>query len=115
MNFLETAFELLGSLAKRLWPGVLGAAILGYLGASAAGLFGFVVGAATGALVGTFAGDRFGLAPVRATTGSRQGDILLSAAGAFILVGIGYAALQFALILAALAAILVIAAAWISG
>ena len=114
MDLLQSLIEILASAARRIWPGVLGAALLGYFGSSA-GLWAFVVASAVGALVGTWAGAWLGLVPIQAMTGNRNADLGLYAAGAFLIVGTGYLMVQFALILAFLAAVVLIGAAWISG
>ena len=114
MDLLQSLVEIIASAARRIWPAVLGAALFGYLGGSA-GLWAFVIASALGALVGTWAGGWLGLVPIQAMTGNRNADLGLYAAGAFMLVGLGYLMLQFALILAFLAAIVLVAAAWFAG
>ena len=111
MDLLQTLVESFASAARRVWPGVLGAGILGYLGSSM-GMGGFVLAGIVGALAGTWAGAWLGLVPIQAMTGNRNSDLGLYAAGAFVLVGMCYFLLQFALIVAILVAVVLIGAAW---
>jgi hypothetical protein len=114
MNFLQDIAEAVLAAAARIWPGVLAAALCGYLGWQAMGFAGFWAGAAAGALGGTWAGDRFGLLKVRAATGQGFNDLLIPASGAFAIVAVCYLLLQFIYILAIVAAVIAIAAAWLS-
>ena len=114
MDFLQSLLETLAVAVRRLWPGVLGAAALGYLGWSTAGFLGFAVGCALGALAGTWAGARLGLVPVPKATGSTSVDHLLHATGAFLVVGALYLLAQFALVVAAVVAVIAIAIFWLS-
>ena len=115
METLQGLLEALVDWARAIWPGVLGAALAGWFGFSMMGFWGFVVAAAAGALVGTWAGHGLGLVKVRAMTGSSATDTLLYAAGAYILVGIGYFLLQFVFLIGAIVAIAAIALFWLSG
>lgn len=115
MDLIYAFIEALASAAKAVWPGVIGAAIGGYLGMSMLGIIGFAVVAAVGALAGTWIGARLSLVPIRKMTGTTGGDQLLYATGAFVIVGIGYFLIQFALIVGAVLALAAIAFAWMQG
>ncbi len=114
MDFLHDIADAILSAAARVWPGVLGAAVLGYLGWQTVGFVGFWAGAAAGAIAGTWAGDHFGLLKVRAARSSRFDDLIIPSAGAFAIVAAAYLLLQFIYILAVVAAVIAVAAAWLS-
>ena len=115
MDLLLDLIGMVAEAAKRVWPGVLAAALGGYVGWQWLGFIGFWTGAALGALAGTWLGARLGLVAVSARTGSAQRDQLLAAAGAFGLVAVGYLLLQFIYILIAIVLVIGIASAWLNG
>lgn len=114
MDFLSGILEVLASAARAIWPGVFGAVACAYLGSSMAGFPGMVVGAAVGALAGTWIGGILGLMPTRKMTSSPATDQMLYAVGAFILVAIGYFLLSAMVIIAVIAAVVGIAAFWVT-
>lgn len=97
-SFLESLTEYVLA-ALRLWPGVLAAALLGWLGLrlGPGGHVGFAIGAAIGALVGTQAGASLRLASISRATGIHLVDLFLNALMAFVIVGIAYVAMLLAL------------------
>ena len=123
-SFLESLVEYVLA-ALRLWPGVLAAALLGWLGIRLGhgGHVGFAIGAAIGALVGTQAGASLRLASIRKATGIHLIDLFLNALVAFIIVGIAYVALLLvfagmlvvALVAVAVVLLLVVVAAFFLG
>lgn len=115
MDLVYAFIEALATAAKSVWPGVIGAAIGGYLGLSVLGTIGFAVGAGAGALAGTWIGAKLALVPMRKMTNSEGGDQLVYALGALIIVGTGYFLLQFAMIVGAILALATLAFAWLQG
>ena len=114
MELLQSIFDLVVDAARRVWSGVLGAALLGYL-ASGYGAPVFLLFAAAGAFAGTLIGVWSGVAPICGPTGIAKTDIAISAGGALLLVGTGYFLFQFLMILAVIGAIGLAAAAWLAG
>lgn len=114
MGFLSDVLEVLLDWVRAIWPGVGGAAAVGYLGWSILGLPGFLVGAAAGALGGTWAGNKLGLVTVKRMTSSRQRDQLLYAGAAFLLIVLGYFLFQIAIVIATIVAIATIAGFWLA-
>ncbi len=114
MDFVQKVLEILAAGLRAVWPGAMGAAVVGYFGWSKIGMIGFLVGAAVGALAGTWAGNKFGFVPVRGVTGSNRTDLLLYALAAFSIVAFAYFLLQFAILLAAIAAVVVLVLFWYS-
>ena len=114
MAFVLTLLEYVVLAARAVWPGALGAALLGYAGWSRLGLAGFVLGAALGAVAGTWAGAKLGLKPIPRMTGSARGDQALQVLGAFVLVGTCFALFQMAIVALVVAA-LALFALWFLG
>ena len=114
MDLLLNLLETLGAAALRIWPGVVVAALGGYLGWQWLSFFGFMAGAAIGALGGTWVGAKLELVRVPAMSGNSAGDHLLLATGAFAVVTAGYMLLQFVFILAAIAVVIAIGALWMA-
>ena len=114
MEFLETVLETLVSAARSVWPGFIGAALLGYFGAHTMVLPGFLVGAALGAVGGTWGAVRLGLVKVRNMTGSVATDQMLYASGAFLLVALGYFLIYIVIVLAVVVALAAAALFWVS-
>lgn len=113
MDLIYAFIEALATAAKTVWPGVIGAAIGGYLGLSVLGTIGFAIGAGAGALAGTWIGAKLSLVRMRKMTGSEAGDQLVYAVGALIIVGTAYFLLQFAMMIGAILALAALAFAWI--
>lgn len=114
MDLLHSLIELLASATRRVWPGVLAGVLLTYL-LPGYGTAGFLVIAAVGAFAGTWLAARTGLAPIQSITGDRRTDLLATAGGAMVLVWVGYFLFQLVLVLAALALVGMLAAAWLAG
>lgn len=112
MDWLQTGLEMLWGWVRAIWPGALGAAVGGYIGWSVMGFPGFLIATALGALGGTWAGSRLGLVPVRRLTGSATNDQLLYAAGAFLLIVLGFFLVQFVIVLAAIVAVAMLVMFW---
>jgi hypothetical protein len=115
MDFLRAVLEVIAAAVRAVWPGVAGAAVGGYLGWKSLGFAGFVIGAAAGALAGTWVGHRMGLVPVRKLTGTQRTDLLVYAAGAFLIVAAGYFLFQVAVIVAVIAAVAALGWFWLAG
>ena len=112
---MDTILDVLGAIAEaalKVWPGVLGAALLGYLAYGRLGFIGFWAGVALGALAGTAIGARFALVKRSKGAGMSLPELLPTATGAFAIVAAGYLLLQFIYILLAAAAVLAVLAVW---
>jgi hypothetical protein len=114
MDYLQTLIETLAGATRRVWPGVLGGALLAYL-LPGFGTAGFLVIAAIGAFAGTWLASWIGLAPIQRVTGQWRTDLAITAGGATALVWFGYFLLQLVLVLAALALVAMLVAAWMAG
>jgi hypothetical protein len=114
MDLLQDLIEMLAGATRRLWPGVLGGAMLGYL-VPGYGMAGFLVISAIGAFGGTWLAAWAGLAPVGAVTGNRRTDLALVAGGAAAVVWLGYFLLSLVLVVAVLALVAMTVAAWMAG
>ena len=110
MDFVESIVSFLASAARAMWPGVLGAAAVGYIGYRMMGTPGFVVASGIGALAGTWVGARLGIKPIRPITGWRGNDQLLQALGAFLVVAFCYFLIQLAILIIALTVLMALAA-----
>lgn len=115
MDFLQTVLEVLVAAVRAVWPGFAGAAVGAYVGWTTLGFVGFIIGAAAGALAGTWIGHRMGLVHVRKLTGAESTDLLLYAAGAFLIVAGGYFLFQAAVIIGVIAAVAALGWFWLAG
>jgi hypothetical protein len=114
MDVLQTVLGFLGTALRAVWPGAAGAALAGFLGLSVLGSVGFFLAAGAGAYAGTWFGHRTGLLPVGRVTASRQGDLVLYAVAAFILICSGFLVFRLAMVVAAVAALVVVGWFWLT-
>jgi hypothetical protein len=114
MDFLQTSIEMLASATRRVWPGVMGGVLLAYL-LPGYGMAGFLVVSCIGAFLATWLAAWLGLAPVQRLTNNSRTDMAITAGGATVLVWVGYFLLNLVLVLAALALVGMLAAAWMAG
>lgn len=113
MEILERLSGMLLAWVVPLWPGVLGAAGIGYAGLQRLGFVGLLLGAALGAWFGTWLGQKLRLIKVRAVTGQPVQDRLIHAGGAFGIIVCGYMLFQAAMVVATIIAIAFLAILWL--